>query len=142
MNGFLCFLWGVLGFLAALGTTVLGGMISQEVRDRLDHLPHAILRLAACRLTPGQRSSIYQDEWVPELTYILKEADARPITRLIIGTRYALGILNSADRISRRLDGVTTDQELVISLYNSDEDIAGCEPTDSASLMITLIPLG
>jgi len=141
MNGFLCFLWGALGFLAALGTTVFGGMVSQEVRDRLDHLPHAILRLAARRLTPSQRSSIYQDEWIPELTYILQDADARPITRLILGTRFALGILNSTGRISRRLNDGTTDYDIFISVCCSCEYVMVREPpTSRAKLMVTLGP--
>ena len=81
----------------------LGDMASEEIRDRLDHLPHAILRLAARRLKPSQRITVYQDEWLPELTYILKGAEARPITRLITGTRFALGILAGASRIARHL---------------------------------------
>jgi hypothetical protein len=61
---------------------VFGEMVSQEVRDRLDHLPHAILRLAARWLDPAQRAAIYDDEWMPELAYILKGDEARPVTRL------------------------------------------------------------
>ncbi len=97
------YLWAALGVFAGLGMTALGDMASEEIRDRLDHLPHAILRLAARRLDPSQRITIYQDEWLPELTYILKGAEARPITRLITGTTYALGILTSAGRIAHRL---------------------------------------
>jgi hypothetical protein len=93
------YLWVIVGFIS-LGMTTLRGMASEEIRDRLDHLPHAILRLAARRLDPCQRITVYQDEWLPELTYILKEAEARPITRLINGTRFALGILASAHRIA------------------------------------------
>ena len=101
------FLWAVLGVLIGLGMTALGDMVSEEVRDRLDHLPQAVLRLAARRLDPAQRISVYEDEWLPELTYILKGDEARPITRLFHGTRYALGILTAARRISRQLDTVT-----------------------------------
>lgn len=96
-------LFALLGILGALGMTILSDMVSEEARDRLDHLPHAILRLAARRLTPGQHVTVYEEEWLPELTYILKGAEARPITRLITGTRYALGILIGAPRIARHL---------------------------------------
>ncbi len=106
-------LWALLAILSALGMTVLSDMVSEEVRDRLDHLPHAILRLAARRLTPGQRVTVYEEEWLPELTYILKGAETRPITRLITGTRYALGILKTADQISRRLDRSSTEQAMI-----------------------------
>lgn len=97
------FLWAVLALVSSLGMTALGDMVSEEVRDRLDHLPHAILRLAARRLGPDQRAVVYEDEWMPELTYILKGDEARPITRLYHGTRFALGIFASARRIERDL---------------------------------------
>jgi len=47
VNGYLLALLGVAGGLFA---AAIGDMVSEEIRDRLDHLPHAILRLAACRL--------------------------------------------------------------------------------------------
>ena len=97
------YLWAALCFFVGLAMAALGDMVSEEVRDRLDHLPHAILRLAAGRLTASQRTTIYHDEWLPELTYILKGDEARPITRLIIGTRYALGVLANASRIASHL---------------------------------------
>jgi len=99
MSGYLWALAGLLG----LAMTALRGMVSEEMRDRLQHLPHAILRLAARRLTFSQLTTVYQDEWLPELTYILKRAEARPITCLVTGTWYALGILISASRISHHL---------------------------------------
>jgi hypothetical protein len=96
-------LWAALGVLGTLGMTAVGDMVSEEIRDRLDHLPHAVLHLAARRLAPEQRVSVYEEEWLPELTYILKGDDSRPITRLYHGTRFSLGILASAGRISGRL---------------------------------------
>jgi hypothetical protein len=101
-------LWGGLGSIVTfIVMAALGDMVSEEVRDRLDHLPHAILRLAARRLNSAQRVSIYDDEWLPELTYILKGDEARPITRLYQGTRYAVGILCSAHRIASQIDRAT-----------------------------------
>jgi Z1 domain len=97
------YVWAILAFIAGLGVAVLGDMVSEEVRDRLDHIPHAILKLAARRLDAGQRSALYADEWLPELTYILTGAETRPITRLFTGTHYALGILASAHRTARHL---------------------------------------
>ena len=55
-------LWALLGILGVLGMTVLSDMVSEEVRDRLDHLPHAILCLAARRLTGDQRVMVYEEE--------------------------------------------------------------------------------
>jgi hypothetical protein len=92
-------LWAGVG---GIGTFVLmaavGDMVSEEIRDRLDHLPHAILRLAALRLDPSERVLLYEDLWLPDLAYCLKGDEARPVTRLIDGTIYALGILFSARR--------------------------------------------
>lgn len=103
------FLWAVLGILGGLAMTAIGDMVSEEVRDRLDHLPHAILRLAAWRLDSAQRVTMYDDEWMPELTYILKGDEARPITRLYHGTRYALGILCGVRGIVSQLDPAVSD---------------------------------
>lgn len=108
------FSWAVLGVLGGLGMTAIGDIVSEEVRDRLDHLPHTILRLAAWRLDPTQRTAIYDDEWLPELTYILKGDEARPITRLYHGTRFALGILFTARRIASRLDRTTVAGQIEI----------------------------
>jgi hypothetical protein len=96
-------LWACLGVLGSLGMTALGDMVSEEIRDRLDHLPHAILGLAARRLDPAQRVTVYEDEWLPELTYILKGDEARPVTRLYHGIRYALGIMTAARQVTQRL---------------------------------------
>jgi hypothetical protein len=94
------FLWLVLGLVGTLAMTAVSDMVSEEVRDRLDHLPQAILWLAARRLGPEQRVIVYEEDWLPELAYILKGDEARPVTRLYHGTRFALGILVSAGRIA------------------------------------------
>lgn len=103
-------LLAVLGIIGGLVMTVLGDMVSEEARDRLDHLPLAILRLASRQVDPAVREAIYDDEWLPELTYILKGDESRPITRLFVGTHYALGILINARRIARHLSRSTSDQ--------------------------------
>ena len=100
MNGYLLALLGVAGGLVA---AAIGDMVSEEIRDRLDHLPHAILRLAACRLDASERAAIYDDEWLPELIYILQGDEARPVSRVYHGVRFALGILITARRIARDL---------------------------------------
>ena len=97
------FLLVALGVVCTLGMTAIGDMVSEEVRDRLDHLPHAILRLAARRLDPKQRATLYEETWLPDLAYFLKGDEARPVTRLYHGIRFAIGILASARRIGRNL---------------------------------------
>jgi hypothetical protein len=44
-------LWTALGVLGTLTMMAMGDMVSEEVRDRLDQLPNAVLRLAARQLT-------------------------------------------------------------------------------------------
>jgi hypothetical protein len=100
VNGYLA---SLLAIVSGIAIAVVGELISEEVRDRLDQAPRGILRLAARRLDPGQRTTVYRDEWEPELTYILKGTEARPVTRLITGSWYAFGILVNARRIALHL---------------------------------------
>jgi hypothetical protein len=77
VSGYLLALCGVAcGLLAA----AIGDMVSEEIRDRLDHLPHAILRLAARRLDAPERAAIYDGEWLPELIYPQAPGTARQRT--------------------------------------------------------------
>lgn len=117
--------WAVLGVFGCLAMTALGDMVSEEVRDRLDHLPNAILHLAARRLDPAHRLTVYQDEWLPELTYILKGDEARPITRLISGTWYALGILAKTDSITAHLHRPVVEQPLPLEQGSPESTFLG-----------------
>jgi hypothetical protein len=96
--------WALLVTAATLGLTALGDLISEEIRGWLDLAPRAILRLAAAQLPSVQRTMIYDDEWLPELCYVLRGAEARPITRLIIGTKFAVGLLIAARGIARTIN--------------------------------------
>ena len=107
------YLLALLCIVGGLFAAAVGDMVSEEVRDRLDHLPHVILRLAALRLEPTERVVIYDGEWLPELIYILQGDEARPVTRLYHGARFAFGILVAARRIARDLhlaEPLTEDQ--------------------------------
>ena len=97
----IAFLWGTLGLIGAVLLAAIGELVSDEIRYWLDLIPRAILHLAATQLDPAQRETIYQDEWIPELTYALRGKESRPITRLITGTSLATGILISARHIAR-----------------------------------------
>lgn len=59
------YLWAAIGLVTGPTLAVIADMASQEIRDRFDHIPHAILRLAALWLTPDQRTTVYRDEWLP-----------------------------------------------------------------------------
>ena len=114
------FLLGVLSSIAGgLTLAVFGEMLSQEIRDRLDHLPHVILRLAARRLGPAQRVILHEEVWLPDLAYHLRGDEARPITRLYHGIRFALGMLVSAHRSSQNLDGAAQKRHFRIAMRAS-----------------------
>jgi hypothetical protein len=90
-------------FSGGVVTAVLGELVNEEIRGWLDYLPRVILRLAAKRLDPAGKIAIYEDEWLPELICILRGAEARPISRLIIGVKFSVGLLIQARRIARHL---------------------------------------
>jgi tRNA-binding EMAP/Myf-like protein len=94
----------VLGFLATALLGIFKGLISDEIRGWLDLLPFIILRLARARLNEDQRQSICDIEWGPELEYIMKQTQTRPITRFVWGTKFATGLFISARRIARQLN--------------------------------------
>jgi len=47
--------------------------------------------------------TLYEEVWLPDLAYILKGDEARPVTRLAHGTAYAVGILVTTRRSAREL---------------------------------------
>jgi len=91
---------------ALLGLLIiaLGDVISEEVRARLDQLPYVIIGWAARRL-PGDCRADFSEEWEAELTAILVRHNALtlPITRLVVGVRYACGLLRVSRDIGRTL---------------------------------------
>ncbi len=91
---------------ASIGTallTAIGNLATSEIQGRLELLPHAILWIAARWLSPDQRVSVYEEEWLPELIFILREADSLPLTRLALGLRYAVGVVIASQRVARQL---------------------------------------
>jgi RNA polymerase sigma factor (sigma-70 family) len=95
--------WAAVCLVGAVLLGTLGDLVHDEIRGWLDLVPHAVLRLAASRLNISQRSTIYEDEWLPELCYVLRGSESRPITRLIRGITFAIGLLIAARRIAREI---------------------------------------
>jgi Zn-dependent protease with chaperone function len=98
-------LWTVVTVSGTLMMTILSDLISEEVRTRLDQVPFALLKLASCRLPLEIRADTYKDDWQPELYYILRGDEAKPITRLFHGVRFAVGLWWAAPRIGKELTG-------------------------------------
>lgn len=91
-----------LAVLAGVAGATLGELVSAEIRGRLDKVPFVLLRLAGHRLGHAVRGELLE-EWGAELHEILRGAEALPVTRLLIGTRFALGLLAAGRRIEREL---------------------------------------
>jgi mycothiol system anti-sigma-R factor len=92
----------IVAAVAVLATVCIGDLVSEEVRQRLDRFPHALICLATRRL-PDQLRAEQRDEWTAELYEVLRGAEALPITRLLRGTCYAAGLLRTAGDIGRQL---------------------------------------
>lgn len=73
-------------------------LMSKELQGQAEQLPHRILRLAARRLPSALRTQ-YFEEWQAELDHILKRHDALPITRMLLGFRFATSLLRGAGRL-------------------------------------------
>jgi len=87
--------------LAVAGSLLVlagGDLVSEEVRGWLDLAPRAVLRLASVQLKPGQRKKVLEEVWIPDLLYVLRGKESRPITRLIRGMWFAVGLLISVLR--------------------------------------------
>jgi transcriptional regulator with XRE-family HTH domain len=90
------------GTAGAILVGVLTGLLTREAEGRLDALPRFLLRLARRRLPEDSRNDLY-DEWSAELHAALHATEGRPLARLILGTRFAAGLLRSARRIASGL---------------------------------------
>jgi hypothetical protein len=101
----------VLGLVAAMLFAVISELVRAEIRGRLDRIPLALLAMAARRLPREQYEAHYVEEWLPELDHVLQGYQATPITRLILGIRFAAGLWLSAPRIGRELAGAVQNAE-------------------------------
>ena len=109
----------IVGVLAALAVTFLSDLISEEIRNRLDRLPRALMRLAARRLPDDVREDL-RDDWLAELEIFLHGCEALPVTRLIRGTGFALGLVRAARAIGRDLSGLPAPTEPFWSVTVAD----------------------
>ena len=50
----------------------------------------------------SSRDTLY-DEWAAELYAALHDMDSRPLSRLVLGIRYAAGLLRTARRVANEL---------------------------------------
>jgi hypothetical protein len=98
------FAWVVLAGLGILWLVrgMASEMLQEEAKTRLEYLPSALIRLAALRLPKEMRDDT-ADEWCAELASVLRDTDGLPLTRLLRGVLYALGMFQAAGVIVREL---------------------------------------
>jgi hypothetical protein len=141
-----------LAFVAGALLTALSGVIGDEVRGWLELAPRGILRLVALRLPAGSREAIYKEEWLPELVFILHEAEGGPITRAARATWFAVSLAGAAAEIGRALREGRNEAEAAVHVEPNPVIIqigadlaavvlAGDKPTAAAYLCISLLPV-
>jgi DNA-binding CsgD family transcriptional regulator len=125
-----------LAFIGGLFMVAFGDLVSEEVRNRLDGIPFALLRMASRRLPPELRTATYEEEWLPELHFVLRGDQALPITRLIKGTRFAFGLLFTARVIGRDLQGTRGPEETIIKPVALEMEAAGIRIIDMDDIQL------
>jgi membrane protein YdbS with pleckstrin-like domain len=92
--------WTIAVIATVSSLLVLAGsdLVSQELRGWLDLAPLGILRLASVQLKAEQRKKVLDEAWIPDLMYVLRGKESRPISRLIRGTWFAVCLLISVLR--------------------------------------------
>jgi hypothetical protein len=93
----------LISFIATAALSAASDIVKDEIRGWIEVLPGITLRMAAMQLDTSQRVSVYSEEWLPELLFITRQTDTRPITRFITGMRFSLSMHRSARLIARRL---------------------------------------
>ena len=138
----------ILAFVAGALLTALSGVIGDEVRGWLELAPRGILRLISLRIPAGSREVIYKEEWLPELVFILHEAEGGPITRTARAAWFALSLAGAAAEIGRALeDGRNAAEGAVhvepnpIIVQIGTETTVVVLPTAAAELQISLLPV-
>ena len=100
------FTWIILAGAAALWLlrTATTQMCQEEIRTRMTGLPYALVRVASKRLPEEAREDV-ADEWRGELAFVLRDTDGLPLTRLLRGIRFAMGLVWSSRVVARELSG-------------------------------------
>jgi len=130
-----------LAFVAGALLTALSGVIGDEVRGWLELTPRGILRLVTLRLPARARDVIYREEWLPELVFILREAEGGPITRAARATWFAVSLVGAAAEIGRALSEGRNRAEAALHVEPACIVLADDEPTAAAYLYIFLLPV-
>src|SRR5262245_13620329 len=97
-----------MGLVGALIVGVVISMVTKEAEAWLYMVPGWLLRVARRRIPVSHREELYE-EWAAELYYALHRSEGRPLTRLWLGVRYALGLLRAGQRVVNELGPVRSE---------------------------------
>jgi hypothetical protein len=125
------FTWVILAGAAVLWLlrTATTQMCQEEMRTRMAGLPYALVRVASKRLPEEVRDDV-ADEWRGELAFVLRETDGLPLTRLLRGMRFAMGLVWSSRVFARELSG------------DSESTAPAASPQEILELAVEAIPAG
>jgi HJR/Mrr/RecB family endonuclease len=113
------FAWLILGVLGVLGLlkAAASEMFQEEAKTRLEHLPTTVIRLAALGLPKEMRDDTAA-EWQAELASVLRDTDGLPLTRLVRGVLYAVGMFRAAVLIRREMSEEETGVSSLLPAIN------------------------
>ena len=95
----------LMGLILVLVRDAISEMVQEELATRLSRLPYYLLRLAALAVGRNSRAEICE-EWEAELSFVLRDYDGLPVTRLLRGISYSAGffrMMPRAGRVANRL---------------------------------------
>lgn len=121
MSLLVCTFGAAATFTMLLISTVVADMVSEEVRDRLDKIPKALVRMAV-RFGPADQREEMLEEWIGELHFVLRGAEGRPVTRLWRGLKFSITLPIAARRTAPRPQVATTTAAAAIAPPPSDPD--------------------
>jgi len=131
----------VAGLAAAIVVGVLTSLLTKEAEGWIDALPGWLLRLARRRLPASNRGTLY-DEWAAELHTVLHGMEARPLSRLLFGIRYAAGLLLAARQVADELGPAREEEWRGRYQLNDQQQRAVAEALASPEALAILGPPG
>lgn len=81
----------------------IGDMVQEEARTRLHRIPFALIRMAITQVPRELRDDLAA-EWTAELAFVLSGTEGLPVTGLVRGIRYSVGLLLAALAITDGLE--------------------------------------
>jgi hypothetical protein len=121
----------LIAFFAVTGAIALGvvrDLLREEIRGWLELLPVVLLRAVLLLVPADQRKELYEQEWLPDLLCHLRDAEGRPITRLVVGVKFSVCLIGAARAVARDLrdvkEVVVLDETFWIGLaeFNSKQE--------------------